>query len=335
AKSANQYRAEVSLENPLRVELPDMKTDKGATVRKALGLPESATSAEMTAAARAKGYDGVVLDYSPVGYKHQEILAFDASSTKILTKNIVPAQPVLDVFDNVIRRASRTDASGKTVPRLGMEQRVKQAQDLKAYIEGYGDKLTFESAADLKRDFQELADQGKQYMADDPTKAKAWVARKAGAAVRKELLKVNPDLAKVWAEYGFWKGVRDVLQATVDRKASQDSWGQKMKATIWGSGTGAGAFMHGGSVEGAVTAAATYTVARALQSPTWKLISAQLKNSLADAIASGNPSRVQFFLDRIKAMSASPQLMRIPAGASMPVASHGAAGKDAGTPEAR
>ena len=248
----------------------------------------------------------------------------ERTATKMVSRPIVPAQPILDVFDSIIRRATRVDAKGQTVPRLGMESRVTQAKALRDYVQGYGDKLTFEDAASLKRDFQELADQGKQYMADDPTKAKAWVARKAGTRVRAELLKVNPDLAKVWAEYGFWKGVRDVLQATVDRKASQDSWGQKMKATIWGSSTGAGAFMHGGSVEAAATAAATYTLARALQSPTWKLVSAQLKNSLADAIAAGEPSRVQFYLNRIKAVSAAPQLLRIPAGAAMPVASHGA-----------
>lgn len=73
-----KYEAEVTLRNPLKISLPSWGADKRAIVSKALGLPTNATPEEVTAAARAKGYDGVMLDYSPVGYKHQEVVVFDS-----------------------------------------------------------------------------------------------------------------------------------------------------------------------------------------------------------------------------------------------------------------
>ena len=93
-KSAHQYAAEIGLKNPLRLKMPDWKTDKKSVVRDALGLPKASTAEEVTAAARAKGHDGVVLDYSPAGYMHQEIAVFDNAAVRGLTKTGGAAQPV-------------------------------------------------------------------------------------------------------------------------------------------------------------------------------------------------------------------------------------------------
>mgnify|MGYP003643679938 CR=1 FL=1 len=77
--------ANLTLNNPLEVSLPDWRTDKRAVVREALGLPETATARDISAALSAKGHDGVVLDYSPTGYNHQEIMVLDANQISPLT----------------------------------------------------------------------------------------------------------------------------------------------------------------------------------------------------------------------------------------------------------
>jgi|GEM_PF-5029162 SPP1 gp7 family putative phage head morphogenesis protein len=77
APYAFKKSATLELANPLTVEAVDWKTDKRSIIRKALGLPKDASAAEVTAAAKARGHDSVVLDYSKSGYHHQEIVAFD------------------------------------------------------------------------------------------------------------------------------------------------------------------------------------------------------------------------------------------------------------------
>lgn len=86
AKYAHRYEVDADLKNPLRLSMPDFRTDKAKLAREALGLPPSATSQEITNAARAKGYDGVILDYSPTGYKQQELAVFGDDGIQILRK---------------------------------------------------------------------------------------------------------------------------------------------------------------------------------------------------------------------------------------------------------
>ena len=87
-----QYVSDIEFSNPLRIELNRLvgpESDKKKIVRRALGLPMSASAKEVTATARARGHDGVILDYSPTGYLHQEYAAFDPPPVK---RNDVPVK---------------------------------------------------------------------------------------------------------------------------------------------------------------------------------------------------------------------------------------------------
>jgi hypothetical protein len=86
ARSPHKYEAEVSLENPLRVDFPKWTADKKRITTDALGLSPTASAEEMRTAAIAKGHDGVVLDYSPVGYNQKEIAVFDEKLISIVKK---------------------------------------------------------------------------------------------------------------------------------------------------------------------------------------------------------------------------------------------------------
>jgi len=65
---------DVTLKNPLRLAADKWGMDKEALVRGALDLTPTATARDVTAALHRAGYDSVMLDYSRLGYHHQEIM---------------------------------------------------------------------------------------------------------------------------------------------------------------------------------------------------------------------------------------------------------------------
>jgi hypothetical protein len=77
------YEVDLDLGKPLKISMPDWRTNKTRIVREALGLPLGATAAQVTEAAKAKGFDSVILDYSPAGYKQREIVVFDSDQARI------------------------------------------------------------------------------------------------------------------------------------------------------------------------------------------------------------------------------------------------------------
>lgn len=76
--------ARVDLKTPLRLRLPSWTTSKGRLVKQALGVPHDASADEITDALVAAEFDGVVLDYTPTGYRHQEILVLGPENIQIL-----------------------------------------------------------------------------------------------------------------------------------------------------------------------------------------------------------------------------------------------------------
>ena len=79
-------KAQVQLRKPLHVVFPKWEANKSEVVSSALGLTRVVQGEALTQALRAKGYDGVILDYSPVGYHHQEIMVFDPRQIQVMPK---------------------------------------------------------------------------------------------------------------------------------------------------------------------------------------------------------------------------------------------------------
>lgn len=83
----HKYEANVHLQQPLTLDMDDLgRLDKRPLMRQALSLPPDADAAAITSALRARGHDGVVLDYAPTGYAHREVMALDDSIIDILRK---------------------------------------------------------------------------------------------------------------------------------------------------------------------------------------------------------------------------------------------------------
>jgi hypothetical protein len=73
--------------NPLYVKMDKWSQGKTEIVSKALGLEDTKDSTEIRNKIIQSGYDAVVLDYSPLGYKHQEIMMLNPEQIKSATNN--------------------------------------------------------------------------------------------------------------------------------------------------------------------------------------------------------------------------------------------------------
>lgn len=105
-------KANVSLTNPLTLTLPTFWTDKTQRMAEALDLPRQALSESYATALReealAKGYDGVILDYTPTGYQHQELVAFHPEQIEIIERRV----PQRADFDQWFAASQVTDPNG-------------------------------------------------------------------------------------------------------------------------------------------------------------------------------------------------------------------------------
>jgi len=88
--SKHTYHVGIALRSPLNIALPNFHTDKRDLIRDTLSLKRGTSSKDVTTALRRRGHDGVILDYSPVGYMHQEIMAIDPTAIAIHSVSTKP-----------------------------------------------------------------------------------------------------------------------------------------------------------------------------------------------------------------------------------------------------
>jgi hypothetical protein len=84
--------AYLKAENSLRLQMQTFGDDKRLLVRRALDLPSDASAADVSQALEEKGYDSVILDYSPTGYTHQEVAVLSAAQIRSVNAEFDPAQ---------------------------------------------------------------------------------------------------------------------------------------------------------------------------------------------------------------------------------------------------
>lgn len=189
-----------------------------------------------------------------------------------------------------------TSADGRTI--VNEAAPVKAIEDLQNTLMEYGDSISVESMAKLRRNWDETVKAANGFaVADLGTKWAAWARREGRAVLRDELAQAAPDLKKLNAEFSFWESVEDVAHATNQRRTGQS---RGLLPTIAASGGAAAADMliTGGASTATkiggtlLTAKAAASLKRVLESPGWKMFSAVQKQRLADALASRNPRRI-------------------------------------------
>jgi len=210
-----------------------------------------------------------------------------AAGTTVATAPLVAA----------MRQSRLASQGGVGLPDVlpGTEQIVRTLERLEEFLVKFGDTISIEKAQAIKQGWAQIVSKSGLYGAKAdaaPTDlATAWAYREGAAAMRRAVGGASPTLDKLNKEFGFWKGLEDVLGATILRTQAQ---GPGLTQAITGSG--------GGVIVGAATQdvglgllgyAVTASVTRLLRSPIFRnKVSGPMKNALADALASGDRGRV-------------------------------------------
>lgn len=125
--------------------------------------------------------------------------------------------------------------------------------------------------------------------------SEAWAKREGASAIRELLAADVPELAAINKEYSFWKNLQDVVTQTVQRSTPQEGGLGRQIA----EGIGVAAGSHAGVSTALVLGKVKNLAHRAFTSPRWRLMSAQYKNDLAEAIMAGNLGRTAGLLSRV------------------------------------
>lgn len=227
----------------------------------------------------------------------------------------VDTAPILSALEGAKDAFRTTGANGAVVE---FETRaIRQLSGLQQIIADLGPSPRVDQLVAVRRAWDKVVDQAGGYAQRAGgaigmplrDQSEAWAKREATGAIRSLLADDVPDLAAINKEFAFWKGIDDVLTQTLKRTAPQKPGlgGQIAEAAgqAVGSVAGSGAGVPG-TIGGALVLGRVANMAQAvLGSPRWKFVDAKLRNTLADAIASGNQSSIVSALWRASAVETS------------------------------
>lgn len=197
-------------------------------------------------------------------------------------------------------------ATGAAIPIAGTEPVIRQLDRLTAFVQRLGPDIPIDQAAKIKTVWDRIVSKaglyGPKAQASATDSAAAWSIREAATSFRDLLAKGSPTLDQLNHEYAFWKGLRGVLTETERRTQAQ---GAGLISGVTGGAGVIGGLMGGENVQDKLQNALLYGLAgrqlvRLLQSPAWATrVSAPLKHTLADALASQSSMRVTSAMQRI------------------------------------
>jgi len=191
----------------------------------------------------------------------------------------------------------------------GTETILAKLEGLEAFAVSQGDLIPIRHAQAIKKRWDDIVSQsglyGRHADANPTDRAAAWVIREGANSMRKLISEKSPTLAKLNAEFSFWKGLEDVSAATALRTQAQ---GPSMTQTLTG---GFGAIVgasSGNVIEGFLGGAGVAALSSLLRSSYFRSrVAGPLKVRLADALSSGDQGRVLQAIARFGA--AAPSLL--------------------------
>jgi hypothetical protein len=203
------------------------------------------------------------------------------------------------VLDRLEQYKNNFKVDGKVVD----PQAVSAVEDLQGVIHQFGDDVSYKSLNKVRQIFDKSVAQAKGFAGKTLAEGSAIDAkREASNAIREELAKNQPDIAKINAEFNFWKNVEKVAKDTAQRKTGQAPGLGDTAASVGGAvvgGTKAGL----GGLLGYATGIAV--LRKALKSTGTRTVTAAMASRIADGLVSGNPQAVITALGRVSASVAS------------------------------
>jgi hypothetical protein len=160
--------------------------------------------------------------------------------------------------------------NGQVVDQAGHDSAQRMIDTLGQFgsgqspIEGLNTNPSFQDMRNVRQVLDRGVAQSGGFLGKDLKDASALNAQKTAAdAIRGELAKQSPELDALNKQYNFWSNVKDVADASADRKTGQ----QGIAKYLLGAVAGAGGFAHGGAPGVAEFGIPAYVAGRALTSP--------------------------------------------------------------------
>lgn len=187
------------------------------------------------------------------------------------------------------------------------QRKYTQVQALDDLLGKYGADMSVEEAVAVRKAWDDVVKQAGGFdekagrgafgvaLADQ---SEAAVKSGAVSALRAELGKAVPSVKALNREYGFWRDLQDVSTASASRKVGQRKTGLIAKGVentgravggMVGYQTGGVFGMGTGLLVGGETAK---RLTNLFSTPQWKLTASTYKVRLANALATGNPTRI-------------------------------------------
>jgi hypothetical protein len=194
------------------------------------------------------------------------------------------------------------NAAGARVVIPGTERVVQTLDELDAFIGTLGDDIPVDKAVIIKRTWDGIVSKaglfGPKATASATDSADAYAIREASGAFR-EMLNGNPTIAELNKELSFWVGLKKVLKETAKRTQAQRGG---LTDAIRGTGGAVAGAAVGGPLGAGLGQVTTQQLSGLINSPWFKTtVSGPFKQSLANALASGIPERIQSVVSQIAA----------------------------------
>ena len=248
-------------------------------------------------------------------------------STRLITDGLESAKSafqttrrmtVRDAARQGLQKQARDAGNGMVDVLVTIDDRpIEQLAKLQDTIAQLGDDATVGQIVAVRRVWDDVVARaggfahrsGPQFGVPLAEQTEAWAKREATSAIRRVLSESQPDLAALNKEYAFWSNLRGVLTATQKRTQAQS--GGLTKTILGGAGATAGAMSGDTPSDRIQNAVMGGLVGRqlmtAVTSPRWRFVSADVRNRLADAVASGKQGEVLSALVRTStALSGGP-----------------------------
>jgi hypothetical protein len=258
-----------------------------------------------------KAIDDVLAKHADVPLSTASVLdALEEAKSGFMSTRSVSAAEAMQ--SGVMQRPGARLVGDKVeIPVVLDERVVSQLDKLKATVREMGDEVPIDKLVALRRVWDGVVSRAGGYAHRSGGSAfgmplaeqtEAWAKKEGATALRKLFAENVPDLQSANKEYAFWADIRNVLKATEARTQAQGPGLGRVMAAGVGAGIGAG----GGSVPGALVG--SYVIPKLQQAVTssrWRLVDANLRNKLADALMSDSPEAISAALGRVMAVITS------------------------------
>jgi hypothetical protein len=187
-------------------------------------------------------------------------------------------------------------------------------------------KIPIATARNLRQFYDNISKQAGRFEGGNIADQSIAAAHGSAAdAIRQQIGEDFPEVSKDNAEFQLWSDANRVVGDTLQRRVGQTKGLGRTMAKLGGQAAG---LIHAGPGGAIVGGAVMDTIQNAVASPLWNTVSANLKNSLAKAVAGGRVGEISYYAKKVQdaqaqasanaAKSAEPPALPIPSDRPLP-----------------